>query len=403
MSPVLRILLVSVDVFPSRSAEALQVDKILRSLQSEAGVIVDVATGTKSDGFHSSELGGQLISLPCSLLRWQRVLLKIFLPSLSQRPDWWFLFAWRWRAIVHNLYHPPQLIYSRSFPLSSTIAAYHLANYFRVPWFLHISDPWCETSLNSEIGFINGWHRRWERKCFMLAKRISFTSPVTLLRYQERYPQLKQKMTLDPNTYEAESINKSAWIPGQKFRLVHTGSFTNGRWPDALFCALLELPPSHALLQDLEFVHAGPFDYHTRSLFNRAGPWFQSLGQVTPAEAFILQKSADLLLVIDYSFGCSRDAQFLPSKLIDYLAIRRPILAITDEQSASWQFVKENSLGLAISHGNTLGIVEGLLSYWQAWRNFRSDFFELCPPSTFYEASHVSKGIVSAARTEILF
>ena len=157
------------------------------------------------------------------------------------------------------------------------------------------------------------------------------------------------------------------------------------------------MPPAHPLLQDLELIHAGPVDAHTRRLFRRAGPWLRELGQVPPAQALALQQQADLLLVVDYHFVSSRDAQFLPSKLTDYLAIRRPVLAITDVESASWQFLGQNDLGVAVAHNDRQGLIAALLDYWQAWRQRDRLRFELPPPSPAYAASQVAHAITKAA------
>jgi glutamine amidotransferase len=400
LSPSLRLLLVSVEAPPALNAEALQVGKILAELQTETGLVVDVVTSLPLPSPFHQAAGGQLITVPCRLRRWQRVLLRSFAPWVSHRPDWWFLFAWRWRQVARQLDQPPNLIYSRSFPLSSTLAAYRLAKHFGVPWFLHLSDPWCETSLTSET-MQTSWHRRWERDCLAAAQRISFTSPTTLARYQDRYPELQERMVLEPNTYRAIDLNPSPWEPSERFRLVQTGSFTLGRWPDALFKALLSLPQDHPLFQDLQLIHAGPVDHHTRVLFRQAGPWLHDLGQVTPARAQELQKQADLLLLVDYHFGSARDAQFLASKLTDYLAIRRPVLAISDVQSASWQFIVKNGIGMTVDHNDIQGILNALLDYWQAWRQRDHRRFELPPPSPAYETSQVTQAISRAAREAV--
>ncbi len=382
---------------PAFNAEAFQVGKILAAFQAEPGLVVDVASaGPLPAAFHQSA-GSQVITVPCRLPRWQRYLLRAIAPWVAHRPDWWFLFARRWQQVARQLDHPPQLIYSRSFPLSSTIAAYKLALHFDVPWFLHLSDPWCETSLGTEQ-LNSAWHRRWEHRCLLYAHRISFTSPTTLARYQERYPELKERMVVDPNSYRASDLNSTSWQPGNRFQLVQTGSFTLGRWPDALFEALLSLPPDHPFLQDLQLIHAGPVDGHTRRLFRQAGSWLHDLGQVPPARALELQQQADLLLVVDYHFSSPRDAQFLPSKLTDYLAIRRPVLAITDVESASWQFIAQNELGVAVAHNDTHGLIEALLDYWQAWQQRDRRRFELPTPSPAYEASQVAHAITQAAR-----
>ncbi len=387
----------SVEAPPALNAEAFQVGKILAALQAEPGLVVDVATaGPLPTAFHQ-KAGAQVITVPCRLRRWQRCLLRAMAPWVAHRPDWWFLFAWRWRVVARQLDQPPQLIYSRSFPLSSTLAAYKLARHFGVPWFLHLSDPWCESSLPKEL-LTSRWHQRREVRCLQRAQRISFTSATTLHRYQKRYPHLMERMVLDPNTYTTSQVNQQPWQPTSRFRLVHTGSFTQDRWPDVLFQALNALPADHLLLQELSLIHAGPVDGHARKLFDQAGGWLEDHGPVPASVAHGLQLQADVLLVVDYHLGNAWDAQYLPSKLIDYIAIRRPVLAITDRDSASWQFVQANMLGVAIDHGDPAGFITALIDYWKAWRQRHHTRFELPPLSSVYSADEVAIRLANAAK-----
>jgi len=403
----LRILLVSVEAPPANNAEALQVGKVLQALRQQPDLALDVITADTPAGNSSSleeilagssaSHASQVLHIRCRLPRWQRGLIRLVLPWLPHRPDWWFLFSWGWRQAAAQLHQKPDLIYSRSFPPSSSLAALRLAQHFQVPWFLHLSDPWCESTQETNQ-FSSRWHRRMERQCLHKATRISFTSPITLQRYQRRYPALQQRMVLDPNTYTAESLNPAPWQPGQRFRVVHTGSFTLERRPHFLLKALEALGPEHPLLNDLELIHAGPVDGPSRLAFRRAGPWLHNLGLVDSERALALQRGADLLLAIDWEFKSSRDAQYLLSKLTDYLAIRRPVLLITNEESASWQFMQSQRVGAAVDHKQIEEISQSLLRYWQAWKTGKRECFELPPPDPSYSAEQVADTIAKAAR-----
>ena len=395
----------SVESPPANNAEALQVGKVLTALRQQPDLALDVITADTAAGSTTLEAilataasshPSQVVHIPCRLPRWQRMLIRLLMPWLPHRPDWWFQFSWGWRQAATQLRHRPDLLYSRSFPLSSTLAAWHLARWYQVPWFLHLSDPWCECSLDPQVAS-SRWNRHWESQCLHLAARISFTSAITLSRYQNRYPALQDRMELDPNAYSLSTVNADPWQPCQRFRLVHTGSFTLGRSPLSLFRALQAIPADHPILEDLEWIHAGPTDRYTKQLFAKAGAWLIVRGVIPPAEALALQKTADLLLVVDYDFEAAQDAQFLASKLTDYLAIRRPVLVITNEHSAGWQFVQTQQIGTAVAHNQIEAISQTLISYWQAWKEQQRQCFELSPPSPSYSAEHLATKIATAA------
>lgn len=407
----LRLLLVSVEAPPSNNAEALQVGKILRALRRERDLVVDVVTADKPVAASqdlatllradaSASHPSQVLHLPCRLTRWQRIGFRLLAPWLAQRPDWSFLFTRRWWRVPAQLQQSPQLIYSRSFPPSSTLVAYQLARYYRVPWFLHLSDPWCESSLERHWNN-SRWHRRQECRCLHAAQRISFTSPLTLQRYQQRYPDIAGRMVLDPNVYTEASLQNTPWQPGTRFRVVHTGSFTAERPVDPLLRALASIPADHPLFSDLELIQAGHSTPRSRISIRRAGSWFRDFGLVNAEQALQLQRQSDLLLAIDWRFEAASDAQYLLSKLTDYLALRRPVLLIAHPRGASARFLAEQRLGLAVGHDDPRGIAAALISYWQAWKARDRGRFQLPPPDPAYSATVVAGVIAAAARVQL--
>lgn len=408
----LRILLVSVEAPPSNNAEALQVGKILERLRCHPDLAVDVVTVDTPPGevtdlaallaqdVLASHLS-QVLQLPTRLRRWQRIMLRVLAPWLARRPDWSFRFTWQRQRVLRQLRQPPQLIYSRAFPPSSHLLALQLVRRYRVPWFLHLSDPWCESSLEPSFAR-SRWHRAMERRCLQAASRISFTSPITLERYQQRYPALARRMVLDPNVYAETSLQQASWSPGSRFRVVHTGSFTAERPVDPLLQALETIPPEHPLFADLELLQAGHSTPRCRRLIRRAGPWIHDLGLVTAEQALQLQRQADLLLAIDWAFDSARDSQYLLSKLTDYLALRRPVLVITHPEGASGRFVAAQGIGKAVAHTDPAGIAAALLAYWQGWKAGERSRFELPAPSPAYSASTVADRIADAARGTLM-
>lgn len=409
----IRLLLVSVEAPPSNNAEAFQVGKILDELRLRPNFTVDVVTADTPAGsstdlatlLSSDPLGtypSQVVHLPCRLSRWQRIALRLTAPWLADQPDWSFRFSWQVQRAVRHLRNRPDLIYSRAFPPSSNLLGFKLARHYQVPWFLHLSDPWCESSLERHWARSH-WHRRIERRCFHAATRISFTSAITMERYMQRYPELAERMVIDPNVYTTFSINASPWSPGPRFRVVHTGSFTAERPVDPLLAALATLPAHHPLFTDLELVQAGHSTPHSQALIRRAGPWMQDRGLLSPSEALDLQRQADLLLAIDWRFKAARDAQLLLSKLTDYLALRRPVLVITHPEGVCARFVSAHHLGQAVSHDDPAGIAAALVDYWKVWKQREHSRFELPPPTPLYSAPWVARSVAVAAQNTLHF
>jgi glycosyltransferase involved in cell wall biosynthesis len=81
-------------------------------------------------------------------------------------------------------------------------------------------------------------------------------------------------------------------------------------------------------------------------------------GRVSPDQARDRASLADVLLVIDAPSG-AEPSMFLPSKLIDYLPLRRPILAITPRRGPVADVISE--LGyVAVEPDDRDGLVTAL-------------------------------------------
>jgi len=88
-------------------------------------------------------------------------------------------------------------------------------------------------------------------------------------------------------------------------------------------------------------------------------------GRVSPAEAASIAADADVLLVIDApSAGPSA---FLPSKIVDYLPLRRPILGVTPEPGATASLLRR--LGCPVAPPEDVAaIASALRDLVRCWR-----------------------------------
>lgn len=398
MGEVVNVLLVSARFPPELDAEALQVAKILDALACQRGIVIDAVTSGAGAWGHQETVNGvrQLVQVGGRLGRAQRALVRLLCPWLMRRPDPFFLFARQWRRALPKLHRRPDLVYSRAFPLSSTLAARDLARHFEVPWILHLSDPWCECALNAYDR--SAWHRAQEADCLRQADCIAFTSATTLERYARRYPELETRMTLHPNVYLVDQIRHDRWRRGERMRVVHTGSLTSGRSCAPLLDALGRLHSDHPMFQRLELLFAGPVDALNADQFRRAPDWLKHVGTVSPTEAVELQRSADMLLVIDHRFGNAEDAQHLLSKLTDYLPHRRRVLALADPGGVNDRFMRTHGLGDCLAHTDIDGIRAALEHAWSAWQRAESDYFERPEPDPGYSADAVAAKLAADMR-----
>jgi glycosyltransferase involved in cell wall biosynthesis len=370
-----RVLFVSIAFPPKGDPECAQAGRYFRGLSFCENVVVDVVTSANPTLFmpiDPSLLGyanvtGQLIEVSLYESKYTNFILRRIFPKILGQPDSKMTFHWQWKNVVNKIVNKPDVIYSRSYPLSSTIMAWKLSRYFQVPWVLHLSDPWTENTLHTYSPFEHKYHSRMEKTCFSDAASISFTSQKTLELYQEKYPKLAHKFWVSPNVYDSKS--DLAPLPHEtkqadKLKIVYTGGLANTRTARPLLEALNALGHQVPLLTEkCEILFAGDMDRKNRTLFTEFQlPFVRHLGLIPMDEAMSLQRSADLLIVIDSKISDPRKAVFFPSKLLDYSILRKSILAITDKGSVTNDFVR-NQGGICFAHDEIHELSEWLKSF----------------------------------------
>lgn len=289
-------------------------------------------------------------------------------PLLLARPDSKFTFYKQWKQAVKNI-KTPDIIYSRSYPLSSTLMAYHLADYYEVPWVLHLSDPWADSPLHHFSEIEKAWHLAQEEKCFFKATVLCVTSQSTKLFYETKYPSLKGKIEIFPNVFDHEDFKQVKFEPKTRWKIVYTGGLANTRSVEPLLKAVKQIESTlifKEFTEKVSFQLVGPIDRANQTLINTYNlKTLHHLGSVSFAESTQLQKEADMLICIDSPIEKEEEAMFFPSKILDYLLAQKPILAISSKGSTTSNFVNEYNLGKSFSFEDTYGILDFLKAQFE--------------------------------------
>ncbi|MBI4644174.1 MAG: glycosyltransferase [Deltaproteobacteria bacterium] len=184
-------------------------------------------------------------------------------------------------------------------------------------------------------------------------------------------PAWREKTYIMPHGFDARVLPEGSPSAGprQRLRMVYTGRFYQGRrTPEGLLQALQILQNTRNLAEQLEVRLIGPFASAYQALAQDLG-----LGRVVICreevpflESVKEAAAADVLLVIDApSDGPNL---FLPSKLVDYLAFRKPILGLTPKEGASADLLRRLGCPVA-APDDPEGIAQAvaqLLDLWQA-------------------------------------
>ena len=257
--------------------------------------------------------------------------------------DWTpFALATASRLLRRNRY---RLIVSSSSPQTSHVVGYVLKRRTRLPWVGDWSDP---LSFNPNY-VLSPWQRvafrALEEKLITTMDHVVVSTEETKTAYLQHYPALpEEKVSVVYYGYNPELFGDAVKVERDGLRLVYTGIFLKTiRRPYALFDALAEI-------QDLpvEVVIAGAMDAEfveyarSRGLANTV----QFLGQRPHAEVLRLQKEASVLLLLGNRGGLQ-----LPGKIFEYMAARRPILCIkNDQHDIAADMVARHNRGLVVDN-----------------------------------------------------
>lgn len=390
------VLFVSIAFPPKSDAEGLQVAKCFKYLRKICPRPLDVVTSAlptlnmpyDADLLPAAEGVRQLVALRLFENRYLNYLLRRFLPGLLCAPDPKLTFHLQAPLVGWRLREKPSLIYSRAFPTSSAVLALKLKRYYQVPWVMHLSDLWADCPEARYQGAIMGRQQKLERSCFEAADAICLTSRKTLAFYQKKYAHLASRLHFFPNVFDPEDIRppEPPKEIAKKIRIVHTGSLAGDRSPEPFLQALQRL--SREQQDQLEVIFAGPADRRNLALFKQYP--FDCLtykGMVPYREALALQRSADVLLLIDMPVEPVDRRVFFPSKLLDYMITGRPILGLIDPDSEVARFLGERG-DTAIPRSHTEEVADFLLQLVAARAAGDTARFVGKPPQAEFDAAY---------------
>ena len=148
-------------------------------------------------------------------------------------------------------------------------------------------------------------------------------------------------------------MGKVAPWPRKRFRIVYTGVWKEGYGLDGLYDAIEHVAKTDpALLSNVEVLAAGfePGPAQRRGLSD----YINELGVLSHDDAVALMRSADVLYL--RNFDGSQQEWCLPGKIFEYLATRRPVLAVTDPAGEAGRLIARIGGGVVVSPSDAAGL-----------------------------------------------
>ena len=244
--------------------------------------------------------------------------------------------------------HPVDAVVTTGPPQSVHLIGLGLKKALGLHWIADFRDPWTEMFYYKHLGLsaaADRRHRRLEQAVLDGADTVISVSPPVAADFQSK---TKTPVVVITNGYDDDDFSSFAGLTGEspKFRLVHTGLFAADGNPLNLWDALArrcEAEP--AFRARLEIRLAGKVDAAITDAIRARGLGANlvELGYLPHDETVREQRAADILLL-----PLRREPEYakvLPGKIFEYLAARRPVLGIGQEDGAAATVLRDAGAG----------------------------------------------------------
>ena len=263
---------------------------------------------------------------------------------------------------------PIEVIISRSIPFASHLVALKLKSLSGVSWVADFSDPWTQ---NPYLENVRALDESLERKVVFAADRIIFTNRFARKLFLNKYRNIREeKVIVIPNQYDPEDFGKREKVTVSKvFTIVHTGSFYSIRSPEPFLKALSMLRDQECTGEEIKVKLIGGVNDKLRCLISKYGleDVVEAIGMIPHKDVLSHLYTADMLLLIDAP--TDGPSPFLPIKLLEYIPVGKPILAITPFEGASADVVRSTKTGVIISPNDVSGIKDEIKKFYQQYRS----------------------------------
>lgn len=283
--------------------------------------------------------------------------LKDTIIGILSTPD--HLIFWNIIAIVAGIkillkYKKIKFIFVTSPPHSSQITGLVLSVLCKKPLIIDYRDPWNDLVRTERSNFRLWFENGLENLIVKKASKVISTSETYSSLLKKRYNYFKNsKFVTITNSFEKDKIESIEPTYSSKFTMSYLGIFYSEHNPYLFFDALKSCIEKYPYIRkNILLKIIGNGDCKTLEYLNKMNlqDIVEITGRLKHDEAIQNAKSSDLLLLL---MGKSKKTNrgWIPSKLFEYLAIKKPILAVVPEGDAS-QIIKKTKSGYVVTSNN---------------------------------------------------
>ncbi len=263
--------------------------------------------------------------------------------------------------------NPVNCIITTGPPHSLHLIGEGLKGALQTPWISDFRDPWTTIHYHKSLHLSKASeksHKVLENKILAASDRIIVTSLKTKLEFK--------KITQTPVDVITNGFDISEKIIptlDTSFSLVHIGSLLSERNPTILWKVLSEICKKNPVFaKDFRLKLIGSV---SKDVLKSIQEWglkdtCEVIGYVSHKKALQFQHHAQLLLLVEMNLPETRS--IIPGKLFEYLAAKRPIIALGPEDSDVASIIFETKSGSYFNYNEEMSLKEKLLFHYKDFK-----------------------------------
>lgn len=340
-------------VYKTKTSEPFALYKKFTGKKKEGAIPKDIIVQKKGD------------NLKERLARWVRA--NLFIPDA--RLGWVPHIVKEGMKIIER--EKPDVIFSTSPPHSLQIGARKLAQKSGLKWIADFRDPWSEAYWESEIGkslFAQKLNTRQELKTLKQATTVTTVSAGLV-------DLLKKKQTGNYHVlYNGFGQLNKQKVKRDHFNIIFIGNLSKYQNPLPFIKAFNQLPQEVRALCKVRFIGKVFDDY--APLLEQNG--FILMDYMPYNKMMEYSQQASLLLLIFHETSYTQG--YITAKMFDYLALRKPVLAIGTKNSIGEKVLNETESGALFEKTETTEMCRWMEKQFAQWK--KEDALLLEPNST---------------------
>ena len=267
-------------------------------------------------------------------------------------------------GIILVLKYRLKVIYATSPLPSANLVAYGISKICRIRWVIDMRDPWTTNPFRAKraFRFLEYLDQFLEKKVLESAHHIVVVAEEFIAPLLAKFPFLKESsFSVITNGYDPDDFRNIAPLVFDRFSIVHSGSFYGARSATPFLESLKLLVTCYPRARNmLQVLFVGALPSHISDEVSRMGlsEIVKQVGKVPHEISLKYIMGADLLLLIP---GPGKST--MTGKIFEYLAAKKPILLIGEEDSAASKLVSSTGRGAVVPPENVSGIMEYILSF----------------------------------------